>query len=86
MWHKLMHKIGWFYGYCDAFYKGKTMYMSFVCFQCGLRTGIHPIDKIVDRELKKKKCKRCLGVGNYATDWTSFKKCFDCDGTGRIIV
>lgn len=51
--HRLSHKLGWFTGYCDAFYQGDQMYMSFVCNTCGERTGIHPCGEIIDRELQK---------------------------------
>jgi len=47
LFHKLQHKMGWFTGYCDAFYKGKNLYMSFVCNKCGKRTGIHCINSLV---------------------------------------
>ena len=44
VWHRLMHGIGWFDGFCDAFWKGDKLYMSFVCGDCGKRTGICRID------------------------------------------
>jgi hypothetical protein len=49
--HKLQHKLGWFNGYCDSFYIGKKLYMSFVCNKCGMRTGIHCIDDLIDSYL-----------------------------------
>lgn len=51
--HKIAHLLNWNYGTCEAFttQEGKLM-MSFVCTYCGKRSGIHPIDDVIDRELK----------------------------------
>lgn len=49
--HKIKHWLGLNTGYCDAFYKDGKMYMSFVCNDCGKRSGIHLCDKIIDKEL-----------------------------------
>ena len=45
--HELAHKLGWFTGYCDSFWKEKHLYMSFVCNYCGKRTGVHNIDFLI---------------------------------------
>ncbi|MGV8131346.1 MAG: hypothetical protein ACP5N7_04590 [Candidatus Pacearchaeota archaeon] len=50
--HKIQHLLGFYNGYCDAFYdENNVLYMSFVCNTCGKRTDIHPCDGIIDREL-----------------------------------
>lgn len=50
--HKLKHIFKTYHGYCDAFYRGKKMYMSYKCSECGKREGIFPIDNLVDDLLK----------------------------------
>jgi len=49
--HRIAHLLGWNCGHPDAFYDGDKLMMSFLC-NCGQRSNIFPIDKIVDRELR----------------------------------
>lgn len=51
--HKIAHLLSWNYGTADAFYKEGKLYMSFLCTECGERSGIHPCDDVIDRELEK---------------------------------
>lgn len=45
--HKIKHWLGWYHGYCESFYRGKNLYMSYVCSECGKRSGVHLIDKLI---------------------------------------
>ena len=49
--HKIAHWLRWNYGMPDAFYDGDKLMMSFKCTGCGKRSGIHCVDKIIDREI-----------------------------------
>lgn len=49
--HKIAHLFNWNYGVCDAFSKDGKIYMSFLCTGCGKRSGIHPCDDVIDREI-----------------------------------
>ena len=49
--HRIAHWLGWNHGICHSFYKGEKLMMSFKCSGCGKLSGVHCVDKIVDREL-----------------------------------
>jgi hypothetical protein len=49
--HWFAHLLGWNYGICDSYYEGDKLMMSFLCKGCGKRSGIHCVDKVIDREL-----------------------------------
>ena len=51
--HKIAHIFGWNHGRPDAYYDGDKLMMSFLCSGCGERSGIHPIDDVIDEEIKK---------------------------------
>ncbi|OLS15988.1 MAG: hypothetical protein RBG13Loki_0365 [Promethearchaeota archaeon CR_4] len=51
--HKIAHILNWNYGKPDAFYEGEKLMMSFKCTGCERRSGIHPCDDVIDRELEK---------------------------------
>jgi hypothetical protein len=48
--HKISHLLKTNKGKPDAFYDGEKLMMSFLC-ECGHRSGIHPCDDVIDREL-----------------------------------
>ena len=54
LFHRIMHFLGLYNGYCDAFYDGEKLMMSFVCTTCGKRTGIHCVDKLIDKLVEVK--------------------------------
>lgn len=58
IFHKIAHLLGNYHGYCDAFYKGKKLYMSYVCSTCGKRSMIFPIDNVIDRDINKEMKRR----------------------------
>jgi len=49
--HNFAHWLNWNYGVADAFYEEDKLMMSFLCTGCMERSGIHPIDEMVDRAL-----------------------------------
>ena len=51
--HWLAHLLQMNLGNPDAFYEGEKLMMSFKCYGCGKRQGIHPIDEIIDKMLPK---------------------------------
>lgn len=51
--HKIAHILKWNYGRCEAFTtQTGILMMSFVCTVCGKKSGVHPVEDIIDRELK----------------------------------
>lgn len=50
--HKISHILRMNKGNPDAFYEGGKLMMSFKCGGCGERSGIHPIDEILDEIIR----------------------------------
>jgi hypothetical protein len=53
--HKIAHITGWYHGIAWAFYDGDKLMMSFKCSTCKKLSGIHCVDRVIDRELKNEK-------------------------------
>ena len=51
--HAIAHFLGMNYGKPDSFYQDDKLMMSFLCTGCRERSSIHPIDGVIDREIKE---------------------------------